>query len=138
SRRIEPGLPFIQRDSYLEDIHQTQFKDTPKGFGPYSLKELKSVKDGMPFYKSLIPRQEAGVRPSPILPYELYVDGEMHDKAFVLQLKADNTVFGNKSAGAPFTVYVGNEAIRSYAVKSGDSLSDQFAYGAEGRLDIQV
>jgi phospholipase C len=136
----KPGtqLPFIQRDTYLEDIHQSQFKDLPKGFGPYTQKELTTIKNGLPLYKSLIPQQEAGIRPSAILPYELYVDGTFQNESLTLMLKADNTIFGKKSAGAPFTVYNGDREIRSYAVKPGDSLTDRFDDSSNNGLDIQI
>ena len=130
-------LPYIQRDTYLGDIHQSQFKDIPEGFGPYSQKELMSLTNRLtPLYRSLIPQQEIGVRPSSILPYELYVDGEFQKKAFSLSLKVGDTIFSKKSAGAPFTVYAGHDAIRSYAVKPGDSLTDLF--DIHNGLDIQI
>lgn len=129
-------LPFINRDSYLEDIHQAQFKELPESFAPLTRKEIEIGKDKYP-YSSLLPRQEEGVRESCALPYELYVDGEFQKDSVQLAFKASNFIFGNKSAGAPFTVYTAN-GIRSYAVKAGDSLTDDFPYEANEAFDIQV
>lgn len=128
------NLPKISRDPYLENIHQTQYKGLPKGYEPLAQKEIE--KENYP-YSALLPQQEAGIRESTALPYELYVDGEFQKDSFKIAFKANNSVFGERSAGAPFTVYTG-DSVRSYAVKADDSLSDDFDLGISKDLDIQV
>lgn len=49
-----------------------------------------------------------------------------------LKQSASNAFFGNKSAGAPFTVYTPN-AIHSYAVAAGDCLSDLLQMDSQGQ-----
>lgn len=136
NKEANTKLSFINRDPYLENIHQAQFKVLPKGFEPLIKSEIENVKDNYP-YASLLPRQEAGTRLSCALPYELYVDGEFQKDLFRVAFTAGNSIFGRMSSGAPFTVYGVNE-IRSYAVKAGDTLSDEFNYQTDEAFDIQV
>src|SRR5690606_15132386 len=134
-KEANDDLPFLKRDSYLEGIHQTQHKALPT-FGQLTGEDLIKGK-AHPHHTALMPQQEKGIRPSCPLPYELYVEGKIEEDAFDLNLHVDNTIFGNRSAGAPFTVYA-NGAIRQYAVKAGDTLSDQFTYTPNQGTDIHV
>ena len=118
-------LPFLKRNTYLEGIHQAQFKETPKGFGPLPKEELTQAAENRHILPWM-PKQEPGIKASCSLPYELYADGEWMDDVFELKMTAGKEVFGDKSAGSPFTVYT-KEGIRSYAVIAGDSISDGFA-----------
>lgn len=89
--------------------------------------------------------QETGTKISRPLPYQLYADGKFDDdkKSFVLFMQAQNKIFGEAAAGAPFIVYApgdyvapGSEAAEEkvyeparswhYAVKAGDALSDKW------------
>ena len=123
-------LPFIQRDPYLETIHQAQFREAPSGFRNLGRKELAKART-RPWNLPEMPRQEPGVKPASALPYELYADLQHHGQALTLTLAAGNTFFGKRSAGAPFTVYASNQ-IRSYALVAGDRLSDDFTIGTDG------
>jgi phospholipase C len=82
-----------------------------------------------------MPQQEAGVRSSCALPYELYADGRRSPdgERFEIQLIAATKAFGSGAAGAPFNVYLRNLKkgegdslgfrCATYAVKAGDSVS---------------
>src|SRR5690606_8481475 len=109
-------LPFLNRDSYLENIHQTQHKALPT-FGQLTAEDLIKGKVH-PHHVAFMPKQETGIRPSCPLPYELYAEGKATEEAFDLYFHVGNTIFGGRSSGAPFTVYA-NGAIRHYAIKAG-------------------
>ncbi|GGC21367.1 hypothetical protein GCM10011386_11700 [Parapedobacter defluvii] len=129
------NLPFIQRDPYLEAIHQAQFRDTPNGFrnlGP----DDRAKASTHPWNLPDMPRQEPGIKTASPLPYELYADLISGEDGLTLKLTAGDTFFGKKSAGAPFTVYERSH-IRSYALIAGDQLSDDFEIGSDG-YDIRV
>ncbi|MBD1424578.1 phosphocholine-specific phospholipase C [Sphingobacterium arenae] len=134
-KKANEKLPFLNRDSYLENIHQTQHKALPT-FGQLTGEDLMKGKTH-PHHTALMPKQENGIRPSCPLPYELYVEGKIEEDAFDLNFHVDNAIFGNRSSGAPFTVYA-NGAIRQYAVKAGDTLSDKFTYTPNQGTDIHV
>src|SRR5690606_21572982 len=130
------SLPFIQRDAYLETIHQTQFRKAPHEFrelGPDDLAKTLVRPWDLPGK----PQQEAGIKPASPLPYDLYADLHINTKGLALKLTAGNAFFGKESAGAPFTVYEGTNHIRSYALVAGDALSDHFEVGKNG-YDIRV
>jgi phospholipase C len=128
------GKPeFIEKAPFLEYINQAQFKEPPGNFKQLSAEEIAVINTD-PSRSGLFPKQEKGVRPACALPYELYVDGR-YDKTnnrYSLSFKVGNAEFGEKAAGAPFTVYApGNyrsEVMRSwnYAVAAGDTLQDEW------------
>lgn len=128
-------LPFIQRNPYVEGIHQAQYKEIPSGFEALKPDELQKGMD-KPHQLVRMPRQEPGIKAACALPYELYAEGERVQDSFQLNLRVGDEIFGKKSAGAPFTVYTPH-AIRSYAVKAGDQLSDRFEMEEEA-FDLQV
>ncbi|MBZ4191754.1 phosphocholine-specific phospholipase C [Niabella beijingensis] len=128
-------LPFLKRDPFVETIYNAQFKKDPGGFHLLSEQDIRQVSSGSG-YPAFMPRQEKGTRPSPALPYELYVDGNLSEdrSRLVVSLKAGNAVFGKKAQGAPFTAYApetfqdekGTASVCrnwSFAVKAGDGLS---------------
>lgn len=133
-KNLRKDLPFIERNEYLENIHQSRNKGLPEGFEPRTKEEI--TKSEFP-YSDLLPTQEKGQRASCVLPYELYVDGEVRPNQDTVHVRfaADHSVFGERSKGAPFTVYFKNQ-IRSYAVKAGDTLSDAFDFKKDYDLDI--
>ncbi len=128
-------VPFLERDAFVEDIHNAKFKEEPSGYKALTEKEIRNIISD-PVSSGLLPGQEKGARPSLALPYELYADGllDTNRKEISLQLKAGKTFFGNQSLGVPFTVYApgmyraeeGNsEAARiwSFAITPGDVLN---------------
>src|SRR5690606_22889215 len=133
--KADDTLPFLNRNSYLENIHQTQHKALPI-FGQLTVEDIIKGKE-QPHHVALMPKQERGMRPSCALPYELYVEGKLGEEAFDLTFHVDNTIFGNRSSGAPFTVYA-DGAIRHYAVKAGDSISDEFTYTPNQGIDLHI
>lgn len=123
------ALPFVDRDSFVEAIHKAQYKDLPSGFHPLSAQEVEQVNRRSP--DSPMPRQEPGVRPSSPLPYELSADGELlaDQSGFRFRLAADNHLFGQKAAGAPFIVYAvapAGVSVRHYTVAAGTHVEDSW------------
>jgi len=123
----------LERTHFIQEIHQAKFKDLPMGFKALTateIKEIEQASSNSPYF----PKQEAGLRDSCILPYELYVHGTYQGKgAYKITFEALDKVFGKRSAGAPFTVYhtacykgeMGTS--RNYAVSSGDSITDYWS-----------
>jgi len=125
-------IPFLKRDPFVESIYSAQFREVPSGYTLLTTEQLEKItKD--PVNSDLLPRQEAGTRRSPSIPYELYADGRLSaDKNnFGIRMEAGNKVFGTKASGTPFTVYspvkftddAGSEICRNwfFALKTGDN-----------------
>jgi phospholipase C len=133
------------RNSYIETIHRTQFKDLPNIPEPLSGSELDELRGSFATNK-IMPRQEPGVRPSCALPYELSVEGERSadGRQFEIRMAAGIEIFGRRSAGAPFVVYSNPGAeqvqIRNYAVAAGDAVADswQLSDVEHGRYHLAV
>ena len=95
---------FPAKDIFYESVHKAQFKKDPYGYRPLTAAEVTAVNHAGKH--ELMAEQEKGIRPAAALPYELLVDGQLDGagRKFRLQMTAGSTVFGNRSAGAPFTV----------------------------------
>jgi phospholipase C len=126
------NLKFSQRDDVVEGIHKALFKPLPTGYKKLSAAEIAEFRRDR-FSVSWMPRQENGVRPSLPLPYELYAMGRLNANARSLEIKmeAGTKVFGDKSAGSPFHVYVpgtfrgqANLRTRAYSVAAGKRVTD--------------
>ncbi|HSZ86018.1 MAG TPA: phospholipase C, phosphocholine-specific [Puia sp.] len=128
------GLPFLAKDNFIESVHKAKFKNPPNNFKNLSKDEIELVNrsaHASPF----MPQQEKGTREACALPYELYVDGRLSDdkKMFWLKIKASNEIFGDKTAGSPFSVYApgktANEKVRlwSYGVAAGYMIKEQWS-----------
>ncbi|RXK85420.1 phosphocholine-specific phospholipase C [Filimonas effusa] len=144
---------FLPKEELLQTIHQAQFRDIPGGFHAFTPEEINAVQQSG-IRSGLLPRQEKGARPSCALPYELYADAQYTAASgtVAIRLEAANTVFGSKSAGAPFLVYApGNyktddgssfETARnwSFAVKAGEAITPQWPLAAFelGRYHLSV
>jgi phospholipase C len=131
----------VEKDAFLESIHQAQFKQLPSGYRKFSAAEMAKVRSD-PLNSSLLPQQEPGTRPSCALPYELWVDGGLSAdrKSFVIRFAVGRRQFGDRAAGAPFQVYApgrvraeGKDSSAfvegrtwSYTVTAGDSISDSY------------
>lgn len=135
------ALPdFVEREPFLESVHKAQFKKDPRGYKLLTKEEIDDVNNG---HSSLMPKQEKGTRPACALPYELYATGKLNaeKKVFDVVLSAGNIVFGERSAGCPFTVYAPALALnRNYTVAAGDRLSDGWQLDAfnNGRYHLAV
>ncbi|MRG45397.1 phospholipase C, phosphocholine-specific [Chitinophaga sp. SYP-B3965] len=112
----------LNKENFIESVHKAKFKDVPANYKLLSPQEIAGP------LAAVMPAQEPGIRPSCAIPYQLYADAKLSAdrKKVVLRFKADNTLFGKQAAGAPFTVYGENMAIRNYAVKAGDSITDEW------------
>jgi phospholipase C len=137
------ALPFPGKDVFLESIHRAKYKGVPSTFKKLSGKEIEAARHDL-FASQVLPQQERGVRPACALPYELYADGNLlaFEDAVSVVMSAGNVVFGDRSAGSPFTIYVNGKAFgtRNYAVRAGDRLMDKFSLAdfEQGRYNIQV
>jgi len=79
-----------------------------------------------------MPVQEKGIRPSNALPYEMYAEGRLNPAkdAFEISFESRKNIFGENTAGAPFTVYArykDDAKVRSYAVLPADTVKDAWA-----------
>src|SRR5699024_9553945 len=89
----------------------------PNDFRPLSEREIAEVNKN-PTESKVMPKQESGIRPSCALPYELYIEENLDrkNKQFGLTFAVGNKVFGSKSAGSPFNLYMPGK----YAKKEGE------------------
>ena len=122
------SLPaFLDKNTVIENIHKSKFKENPSGYKPLTTDEVEQIKQRS--QHSLMPRQEPGIRPSCSLPYQLYAEGNLSEdkQSFTIQFEVSNKVFGIKSAGSAFHVYANNNKDpRAYAVVAGDRLMDSW------------
>jgi phospholipase C len=126
------SLKPLDRDEFVEQIHKAQFGKLPDGFHALTEAEIEQLRRD-PAGSPLMPRQEKGLRPSRALPYELFVtdsrgagrDGAGSDE-LKLRFEARKDRFGDRAAGAPFTVYSHGPAFscRHYAVEPGEAVED--------------
>ncbi|MFO1462013.1 MAG: phospholipase C, phosphocholine-specific [Verrucomicrobiota bacterium] len=151
--RVEKPKP-VERDPFLESIHQAQFRPLPSGYHAFSAEEIaqaRSHPEAAP-WRAL---QEEGTRPSSALPYELSVDGTLDAtaSALVIRFGAGRDLFGDRSAAAPFHVY-SPAPVRasgspdtfapgrtwSYTVLPGDTLTDAWRLSdfEAGRYHVRV
>jgi phospholipase C len=145
-------IDFLDRNNMVETIYNAKFKAEPSGFKKITGTDVAAFK-AKPVGSGVMSQQEKGIRPSCALPYELYVDGQLQagQKNFELKFKAGRDVFGEKAAGAPFTVYspvkfkdalAGAEVCRnwSFAVIAGDTLSYNWPVDSfeDGKYHLRV
>lgn len=143
----EPKLGYLDRDRHIETIVAARDKDLPTGYKPLNDAEMASI-TANPRTASAISHQEPGTRSACPLPYELYAHGAISDdgKSFELELTAGKKIFGARSAGAPFNVYLRNLTkqngmqVATYTVKAGDTLKPAFALEEfkESHFEIEV
>jgi phospholipase C len=139
--KINPPTP-VQRAPFLGLIDQAQFKPVPDDFKKLSADEIAQARKN-PAAAPGVPRQEKGVRAACALPYELAADGTLSadKKTFAIQLVVGKNLFGERSAGAPFFIYVPGKMraaggtpdqfeigrVWNYAVSAGDDLADTWS-----------
>jgi len=142
----EARLEYLDRNHFVTGIERARYRDIPSDYKKLESAQIEDITNN-PLKSRFKPHQEAGVRPSCGLPYELYADGALSaDRTkFVLRLKAGNAVHGERSAGAPFNIYLRNLSsdqmrVATYAVKAGDALEQSFplALFSDGRYSIEV
>jgi phospholipase C len=134
-RRYDPkevSLDYLVRDKFVVSIEKARFKETPSNYRMLTAEQIEQI-NRAPDRSGPIAQQEEGIRPACAIPYELYADGNLTEDGvhFELHLTAAKQVYGAKSAGAPFNVYLrngkGSRAMMAatYAVKPGDTLMRQ-------------
>jgi phospholipase C len=136
---------YIAKNFFLENIDQARFRNVPANFARLTAEDIAQI-NADPLSSTYFPRQEKGIRPACALPYELYADGRFDSGRFVIGLRSGNGLFGQRAAGAPFTIYgitaYQGEAFRSwnYAVAAGDQLEDEWDVAAfeGGRYYLRV
>lgn len=130
---------FGPKDTFVGNIHKAKFKEAPANFRALSANDIARLNAGESD-PALMPRQEKGTRPACALPYDLRVDGQLTDEGpFRMTFAANADRFGNESAGAPFMVYnMADHAVRHYAVKPGDKLTDAWPVAAGAPYQFRV
>lgn len=134
---------FVKKDPFIEKINNAKYKKLPSGYKTLTDSEIEQVRAN-PLQSSLLPKQETGIRDSCALPYQLSVDGKLSadKKTFEISFAAGNDIFGQQSAGAPFSIYASgkyavkkeingnpvfeNVKVWNYAVKAGDELKGEW------------
>ncbi len=127
-----PAGEFVTYNTFMESVHQAQFRDLPSDFRRIDKGTL--LTGGVAKVEAL---QEKGIRPSSALPYRPDVSGSLNEAGdqFVLSLGAAAPKQGRANAGMPFTVYApGNSRTagggwekmqcRSYGVATGTTVRD--------------
>ncbi|MGN6725281.1 MAG: phosphocholine-specific phospholipase C, partial [Tepidisphaeraceae bacterium] len=131
SGQADVPLKFPARDDVLTAIDRAKHKPLPAGFHALSAEQVAQLRQDVRAFP-LMPRQEPGVRPAAPLPYELQVDAKLSEDGnrILLSFRAGKSLFGERSAGAPFTVYAvlgeGKMQVRNYAVAAGGMLEDSW------------
>ncbi|MEZ0482971.1 phosphocholine-specific phospholipase C [Fibrella aquatica] len=124
---------FLERGTFIEGIHQAQFKQMPANYQKLDEAERTQI-NSQPAQSPHFPQQEKGIRGACSLPYELYANGRFDEKNgnYAIDFKAGNAVFGKRAAGSPFRVYAvnayKNDELRAwdYSAAAGDTLQDQW------------
>ncbi len=96
----------VNHKAFISMIHQSSFKDLPKNHTPLNPLELNDVtKNGI--QSKVLPKQEAGLRNSNPIPYEVYIHGKVDPLTQKVQLDFLNGMefFKDKTNGVPIQVY---------------------------------
>lgn len=130
---------FVPKNTFVENIHKAKFKEAPANFRALSADDIARLNRGEAS-DALMARQEKGSRPACALPYDLRVDGQLTaDGQLRLTFAAKADRFGKSTAGAPFMVYnMADHAVRNYAVKPGDQLTDTWPVPAGSAYHFRV
>jgi phospholipase C len=150
---VMPDQEFLAKDAFLESIHKAKFKPLPADFKALSAEEIAAFNKA-PHLSPHAVRQEPGTRPSCALPYCMHAEGRLNKDRSALEIVLinDDSLFGEKTAGAPFNVYAPGGYFRlddnerdqlgqfetartwAYGVRPGDTLTDSWPLGEfEGR-----
>ncbi len=134
---------FIKKDPFVEKINNARYRKLPAMPNSLTQTEINRLRVN-PYSGGILTRQEPGIRNSCALPYQLLVDGVLSkDKRQIeVSFGAGNEAFGNRSAGAPFSIYCPgkyatgknengirkfeNVRVWNYAVSPGDQLNGQW------------
>jgi phospholipase C len=99
-------LEFVEKNSFMKAVYNAKFKMLPSGFKELTSEEINEFRKD-PYTSPFMPKQEAGIKPSNGLFYQLYADGKLNEakNAFKIRFDASGKVFGEKALGSPFNVY---------------------------------
>ncbi|WP_460761249.1 phosphocholine-specific phospholipase C [Niabella terrae] len=122
---------FLEKEAFLKRVEQARFRPAPPRAEPFDAAEIAAIRQDPGEARNYY-RQEPGIKPASVLPYELYAEGHADAEMFRLQLRAGTELFGSKSAGSPFNLYAykpyGSPGARqinhnwSFAVAAGEAL----------------
>lgn len=131
----DSSLDFLNRDKFVVSIQDARYKEIPSNYTKLTAEQISEINYDR-IHSQSTSHQEPGIRPASALPYELYADGMLSADGTSLELHmtAGNKVHGERTAGAPFNVYLRNArepsgaglVVATYAVKAGDTLRRQF------------
>lgn len=145
-------LDYVNRDPFLIEIQEAQYKEIPANYKALSPAEIASI-NLRPMQSSLISHQEPGTRRSCALPYELYAEATLtpDGRTLTLRMKAGTVLHGQRSAGSPFNVYLRNlrpgtegsvDGMRAatYLVRAGDTLEQRWPLSlfAQDRYEVEI
>lgn len=130
---------FVAKESFIESIYNAKFKKLPDDFNQLDAAKIKQFNADPHAHMQ---QQEKGIKPSCALPYDMQVDGGLSKdkKSFEIVFSNNNSIFGKKTAGAPFNVYAPGNCKQvngkfaplrawAYAVKPGDRIIDNWSLG---------
>ncbi|MGJ1432575.1 phosphocholine-specific phospholipase C [Sphingobacterium spiritivorum] len=129
-------LPFLNRNQYIENIYNAQFKEDPSGFEELTKAEIKAVQQKHTISK-FNRLQEKGQRRSAALPYQYDVFGKVDGGQFIMHMEVSTTIFGARTAGVPLTVYAPGKYIQSKGEQTEICRNWNFAVKANDRLEYQ-
>jgi phospholipase C len=100
------GLEFLNRNAFMESVYNAKFKKLPGGYKSFNAGDISKFRMN-PYSSEFMPKQEAGVKPSNALCYQLYADGRLNpvSKMFEIRFESSGKIFGSKTLGSPFNVY---------------------------------
>lgn len=96
----------VDHQEFMSMIHQASFKDLPNNYSPLNPMELNEIsKIGL--QSKVLPKQEAGIRNSSAIHYEVYIHSQVdaRDKIISLEFVNSKEFFGEKTNGVPVQVY---------------------------------
>ncbi len=123
---------FVERDPFVEQIYQAQFKPLPNGYKVLTSADIDEIKQN-PAASPLMQHQEKGIRRSCPLPYEFVrrCGSERRPQPgfpFVSTSKKTASAIAPSVARSRFTpgLRPNEVTIRNYAVAAGDTLEDSW------------
>ncbi|HEY4934989.1 MAG TPA: alkaline phosphatase family protein, partial [Puia sp.] len=131
-------LEFVKRKAFMESVYNAKFKKLPAGYKALTPEQISGFRKD-PYSSIYMPKQEAGIKPSNGLSYQLYADGKLNKEknTYEIRFEASGKIFGKKALGSAFNVYAPGKYLHlengspvfkdlrtwAFAVKSSDQLS---------------
>lgn len=107
---------FLDREPFIQSVHQAKFKELPSGFKALTQAEIKEINQSIGS-SAYMPQQEQGIRASCALPYQMYAEGKLSTdkKRFEITFESRTDAFGEDTAGSPFSVYAPGKFLQTNA-----------------------